>query len=478
MTLAVAAGCVPPLAAGPGARNEGAAGAGDPYFPLLGNGGYDVTHYDLALTYEPGTRHLTGTATLTARATQDLAAFHLDLLGMTVRSVTVDGAAARVERDGQELAVRPRTSVTRGADFRTTVRYAGRPRTVTDPDGSEEGWLPTADGAVALGQPTGSMAWFPGNHHPGDKAAYDIAVTVPEGLTAVSNGEPRGTRTADGRTTFRWHAAEPLASYAATVAVGRFEVTTGTLDADPLTETDGVKDGDGRRALSVHTAVDPREAKAARKTLARLPEVLTWAERSFGPYPFSSTGAIVERTGDAGYALETQTRPVYPGAPDLLLVVHELAHQWYGDSVTPRTWRDMWLNEGFATYAEWLWDEEHGGRTARSVFDALHRGDYYDEPGADAAVWAFPPAVPPDAARISQAPVYQRGAMVLQRVRDTIGDATFRRLLREWPAAHRHGTVDTAVFTAYVERFAPRHRRALRRVWADWLYGEGRPPRP
>ncbi|MFD8940315.1 M1 family metallopeptidase [Streptomyces sp. NPDC059578] len=481
LAITVLAGCTATgggLTAGSGGRGAGADGVGDPYFPLMGNGGYDVTHYDLALAYAPKARHLTGTATLTARATADLTAFNLDLLGLTVRSVTVDGASARVARDGQELTVRPRAALARGEEFRTTVRYAGRPRTITDPDGSEEGWLPTADGALALGQPTGSMAWFPGNHHPGDKAAYDIAVTVPEGLTAVSGGELRSTRTVDGRTTFDWHGAEPQASYTATVAIGRYRVGTSRIDADRLTEDDGIKATDGRRELSVYNAVDPQVAAAARKPLSRLPAIMAWAERTFGPYPFSTTGAIVDRDGDAGYALETQTRPVYPGAPDPVLIVHELAHQWYGDSVTPRTWRDMWLNEGFATYAEWLWDEEHGGRTAQSVFDALYRGDYYDEPGADAAVWAFPPAAPPSAADVSQAPVYQRGAMVLHQVRRTVGEGAFREVLRGWPTVHRYGTVDTAAFTAYVERVAPRHRGALRRVWATWLHGEGKPSRP
>ncbi|MFJ4771372.1 M1 family metallopeptidase [Streptomyces uncialis] len=460
-------------------RTVGADGVGDPYFPRMGNGGYDVTHYALTLDYDPGPRRLTGTATLTARAVRDLTAFNLDLLGLTVESVTVDGDRARTSHEGQELTVRPGTALKKGADFRTTVRYAGRPRTITDPDGSEEGWLPTADGALALGEPTGSMAWFPGNHHPSDKASYDISVTVPDGLTAVSNGEPRGHRTENGRTTFVWHSSEPLASYTATVAVGRYKVTTSQITADRLTESDGIKTTDGRRRLPVYTAVDPVEADASRKALARIPDIVAWGERSFGPYPFSSTGAIVDREGDAGYALETQTRPVYAGAPDTVLVVHELAHQWYGDSVTPKTWRDMWLNEGFATYAEWLWDEEHGGRTAQSVFAALYRGDYYDEPGANEAVWAFPPADPPGAAQVSDAPVYQRGAMVLHKIRRTVGDPAFREILRGWPTTYRHRNANTADFTSYVERTAaPEHHRALREVWTTWLHGKGKPPRP
>ncbi|MBT2415806.1 M1 family metallopeptidase [Streptomyces sp. ISL-12] len=438
----------------------GGSGVRDPYFPKAGNGGYDVTHYGLDLAYDPDDHHLTGTATVTARATADLSAFNLDLDGLRVGTVEVDGRDARFQRAGQELTVRPPEELDDGDTFRVTVRYDGEPETITDPDGSKEGWLRTADGALALGQPVGSMAWFPGNHHPSDKAAYDIAVTVPEGLRAVSNGEPAGERTADGRTTSTWRTSEPMASYLATVAVGEWRV-------------DRSRTADG---LPVFTAVDPTQAAASEDVLERIPEVLDWAGDLFGPYPFSSAGAIVDRPSDVTYALETQNRPVFPGAPGIVLLVHELAHQWYGDSVTPKTWRDMWLNEGFATYAEWLWQEDHGGDTAQETFDALYAGRYFAGTEANAAIWAFPPADPPDAARISGAPVYQRGAMVLHKIRQRAGDTAFRALLRGWAAEHRHGNADTGDFTAYVERRLP--DEDFTEVWEEWLHGDGKPDRP
>jgi aminopeptidase N len=450
--LVVVTAAVLGLAACGGAHGgPGGSGAGDPYFPKAGNTGYDVTHYDLDLSYQPDSHRLSGTATLTARATADLSAFDLDLQGMRVDDVTVDGRDARYQRAGQELTVRPADGLDEGDRFRVTVRYGGAPEAITDPDGSEEGWLRTADGALALGQPVGSMAWFPGNHHPGDKATYDIAVTVPKGLSAVSNGEPAGERTAAGRTTFAWRTTEPMASYLATVAIGDWR-------------TDRSRTDDG---LPVYTAVDPTQAAASEAVLKRIPEVVDWAEDLFGPYPFSSVGAIVDRPSDVGYALETQNRPVFPGAPGIVLLVHELAHQWYGDSVTPKTWRDMWLNEGFATYAEWLWQEDHGGDSAQEIFEATYGQD---------VVWAFPPADPPDAAHISAAPVYQRGAMVLHKIRQRAGDDAFRALLRGWAAAHRHGTADTDDFTAYVEQRLP--DQDFRAVWSDWLRGDGRPDRP
>ncbi|MGW5056332.1 M1 family metallopeptidase [Streptomyces sp. NPDC004096] len=438
----------------------GGSGLRDPYFPGMGNGGYDVGHYGLTLAYDPADRRLTGTAVVTARATKDLSAFDLDLKGLEVAAVAVDGRAARWSRSGQELTVRPSGGLDRGETFSTTVHYSGTPGTITDPDGSKEGWLRTADGALALGEPTGSMTWFPGDHHPSDKATYDIRITVPQGLEAVSNGELRSRTTKGGRTTYAWHTVQPMASYLAVLAIGRYEITRSTL----------------KNGLPVYVAVDPAEARTSREVLAKLPEIMEWAERVFGPYPFSSVGAVVDRPHDAGYALETQTRPVFPGAPDTEILVHELAHQWYGDSVTPKSWRDMWLNEGFATYAEWLWQEGHGGSTAQQTFDALYRGDYYDDPADDAAIWAFPPARPSGAAQISESPVYERGAMVLHKIRQTVGDDAFYGIVRGWAATHRHGNADTTDFTDYVEKTAPGND--FRALWRDWLYGQGKPERP
>ncbi|MEV2247545.1 M1 family metallopeptidase [Streptomyces sp. NPDC049970] len=456
MTLATALTALTACTAGRGAvvGTPGAAGVRDPYFPRLGNGGYDVTHYDLSIGTDAAAEQLSGTAVITARATQDLSAFNLDLAGLEVRSATVEGRPAAVNRAGRELTLRPDAAVAdrlrEGRTFRTVVRYAGPPRTVTDADGSEEGWLRNAHGAVALGEPTGSMAWFPGNHHPGDKASYDIRVTVPEGRSAVSNGELASRRTEGGRTTFHWRVREPMASYLATVAIGRYTVRRTVT----------------REGLPVVTAVDPGSAGASARVLARIPEMLAWGERRFGPYPFSSAGAIVGRPGDAEYALETQNRPFLPGPPDPVLLVHELAHQWFGDSVTPASWRDMWLNEGFATYAEWLWEEDHGGATVRESFDEAY---------ADRSNWAFPPSRPPGAADLSRPPVYGRGAMVVHRIREEMDDdEAFFALVRGWLGAHRHGNASTADFTAYAQKSAGVD---LTEVWDSWLDGGSRPVR-
>ncbi|MFJ9398936.1 M1 family metallopeptidase [Streptomyces californicus] len=431
----------------------GGAGLRDPYFPGLGNGGYDVTHYGLTLDVDPDAGHLRGTATITARATRHLSAFHLDLVGLRVESVDVEGRPAAVNRAGKELTIRPAAAVEdrlrEGRTFTTVVRYAGSPQPVTDADGTQEGWLPTDDGSVALGEPTGSMTWFPGNHHPSDKAAYDIEVTVPEPLTAVSNGELVSRRTVNGRTAFHWRTAEPMASYPATVAVGEF-----------TTRQSRTPDG-----IRLYTAVDPESEAESEEVLAEIPAVLAWAAERFGPYPFASAGAIVEREDDSAYALETQNRPFFPGPPDTALLVHELAHQWFGNSVTPKTWRDMWLNEGFATYAEWLWAADHDDVPVEESFAEAYEDD---------AHWAFPPAEPPSAADLSDPPVYGRGAMVVHRIRLTLDDdEAFFALVRGWTREHRHGNASTEDFTVYVEEETGEDLTGL---WDAWLYGGSRPP--
>lgn len=445
LLLGLVVGCGPGRG-GDAAGGPGADGVGDPYFPKLGNGGYDVRHYALTLDYAPAARRLKGTAAISARATRALTAFNLDLAGMTVESVTVDGVRAGVRRAGTELTVRPGRRLGAGDTFRTVVRYSGVPRRVTDADGSAEGWLGSGARAVALGEPAGSMVWFPGNHHPSDKAAYDIRITVPAGTEAVSNGELAGRRTSGGRTVFHWRAREPMASYLATLAVGPYDV----------------REVKGRPPL--YTAVDPAAGKEGAALLAALPGILRWEENLFGPFPFSSAGLIIGRRADAGYALETQNRPFLPGPTDTGTLVHEVAHQWFGDSVTPESWRDMWLNEGFATYAEWLWETEKEGVPVSENFTAAYE---------DADNWAFPPADPPGAADLSLPPVYGRGAMVLQRVREAVGDATFFRVLRGWARTYRHGNASTRDFTDYVERIAGRD---LDRIWDTWLRGKDRPP--
>lgn len=442
----------------------GASGLRDPYFPKAGNGGYQVDHYALDLDYDPADGQLHGTAVITARAEQELSSFNLDLSGLKVEGVTVQGAGARFNRTGNELTVRPAEDLEKGEVFVAEVDYSGKPKAIADPGGVEEGWITTGQGdsrgAVGVGQPVGSMTWFPGNHHPSDKASYDITLTVPKGYEAVSNGELRArTDLGDGRTEFAWRNTEPMASYLATAAIGKYRVTTGRTPS----------------GVALYTAVAPAEAAASAAPLARVPEMVEWGSGRFGPYPFGTAGSIVLPAGTLEYALETQTKPVYSGAPNEELVLHELAHQWFGNSVSPKSWKDMWLNEGFATYAEWLWAEDHGGLTAQQRFDAFVAGDKDVDEDADSGWDAFPPAAPPGPEVISEDPVYYGGAMVLQRIRQEVGDEKFFALLKGWAADHRHGNASTADFTAYAEE---KTGHDLKKVWDVWLYGKQPLPRP
>ncbi|MFL5999726.1 MAG: M1 family metallopeptidase [Streptomyces sp.] len=439
-------------AAGP-PSSTGSSGAGDPYFPLAGNGGYHVDHYDLTLGYDPGSGHLDGKAVLTARAGQRLSRFDLDFKGLTVTGLTVGHAKADFRRAGQELVVTPRRALRKGERFTITVTYRGKPRPVTDPDGSLDGWIPTDDGAFVAGEPQGAMTWFPANNHPKDKSSYDFTITVPKGRTAVANGVLLSQRTTHAKTTFRWRQSEPMAAYLATATVGKFKVQQFTT----------------KSGIRVYNAVDPREAAAAAPVLKKLPSVLEWESKLFGPYPFRAAGSIVDRAPNVGYALETQSRPVYDRVPDLSTLVHENAHQWFGDSVSLTSWKDIWLNEGFATYAEWLYAEQHGGDSAQKAFD-----DLYAKPASD-DLWEFPPGDPGSGANIFGTPVYARGAMTLHALRTSVGDRAFFLILRAWASGHRYGNGTTAQFQRLAERVSGKDLDSL---FHTWLYTAGKPNRP
>ena len=444
----------PPSSAPPPDFRPGAEGIGDPYFPTYGNGGYDVGGYDLKLRYDPKSGELRGSATVTATATQDLSSFNLDLAHLKASAVTVDGRAARVVADGNELVVTPAAGIRGGAAFTAVVEYAGRPQPLQNQSLGVGGWLRTADGGFALGQPESASTWFPVNDHPADKATFKLAMTVPEGVEALSNGVPLERTTDAGWTTWRWAENAPMASYLATVVIGQYRVSTGTHAGKPM-------------VIAIPESL-PADGPAAR-AMARTGEVADFLATQFGPYPFDAYGGIVLDDERVGYALETQSRPVYGSTffrtgPETSVVAHELAHQWFGDSVALERWQDIWLNEGFASYAEWLWEEHEGTATAEESFARRYASFDWSEPPGD-----------PGADGIFSLSVYQRGAMTVHALRKTIGDEKFFGLLKSWPAEQAGGNVTTEEFIAAAEKAAGRDLDAL---FQAWLSGTVQPPRP
>jgi aminopeptidase N len=443
----------------------GSSGMGDPFFPLAGNGGYDVSHYSLTLDYEPAVPMLEGTTVVEATATQNLRRFNLDLRSFyDVSSLTVDGRQARHRfQDGQELVIHPKSYLDAGEDFTVEVEYSGKPRPVKDPDKSIEGWIPTDDGAFVVNEPQGSPGWYPVNDNPRDKATYDFTVSVPEGHTVMANGELDGHTSTGDEETWRWSEDAPMAPYLATA-------TNGVFQTDFYATDSGMPMFDAVDPNTRLRTADPPNPALAFARLAPQEEIIDYFSDLYGAYPFTTGGGIVDWAPSVGYALESQTRANYHRIPGASTVVHEVAHQWFGNAVTLAVWPDIWLNEGFATWSEWIYAEDHGGPSAQETFDEL-----YSIPEGDPAfedLWYPAPAALHHPSELFHTPVYDRGAMTLQALREKVGDDTFFRILRAWYAENKYGNVTTADFIALAERESGRQ---LGEFFDAWLFEEGRP---
>jgi aminopeptidase N len=424
---------------------DAARGLDDPYYPELGGGSIDVEHYALALTVSGDGRRLDGTATLTVTPTEDLDSLSLDLLGLDVGSVDVDGAYAPFTRDGRELRIDPPEPLLGGAAVDVVVTYGGEPRPVDTPSLGPTGWLtvPDGGGSYVIGEPEGAATWFPANDHPTDKATFSFEITVPPGVEAVANG--RLVERTD--TVWRWAMDEPMATYLAQLAVGQFTLTS---EAGP-------------GGVEVRNAFADSVAGEVAAAFERQGEMLAFFGERFGPYPFDAYGALVVDV-PLGLALESQSFSLFGAVfMDEVVVAHELAHQWFGDAVSPATWRDIWLNEGFATYAQWLWLEHAGGPTVAESAAAAH---------AELGDTTIPPG-DPGAARLFDFAVYNRGAVTLHALGAEIGEDALGEVLRRWFDERRGGTGSTEQFVALAEEVSGRQLDALFRAW---LYQEEVPP--
>jgi aminopeptidase N len=425
-----------------------AAAAGlDSYFPAHGDATYDVRHYDLALEYKVDGNHLTARATVTAVALATVDRISLDLHRLTVTKVVVDGVrAGKYTHKAGRLVVHPRTALGRGQEFTVVVSYHGNPTPVPGIDG-EAGWEELHDGVIVAAQPHGAPSWFPCNDRPSNKASYRIEVATATAYHVVANGTLLGQHRGASRTTWVFDQAEPMATYLATVQIGRYEsrVLPGS-------------------AVPIQLLRPARLAARADAALARQAEMMEVFTGLFGPYPFAGYTVVVT-DDDLEIPLESQGLATF-GANfartdwhSERLVAHELAHQWFGNSLTLRAWRDIWLHEGFACYAEWLWSEQSGGppaaEHARTHWDRLANQPQdliLADPGPD---------------RMFDDRVYKRGALALHALRTALGDAAFFGMLRDWTSRNAYGAVTTGMFVDHAQEHAG---RPLGRLLDPWLF--------
>ena len=430
------------------------AGMGDSLYPLLGNEGYDVLHYDIDLDVDPATNTISALTTITARATQDMSAFNLDLSGLEVHDVTVDGVTAGFSRAGSELTVRPEAALAEGEEFSVSVGYSGSPEPIDDPGApfGPLGWL-SQDGVIyTLNQPSGAMTWFPSNNHPADKATFELRITVPDSATAAATGLLIDETTAGAHTTTTWRMDDLMATYLAAVYIGDFErIEHGRLRPDGPLLRDYIP-GDA----------PPEVAEA----LAVTADAVRFLEELLGPYPFDAYGTLVLPI-PIELALENQTLSVHGrDFLDPFIIAHEAAHQWLGNSVALEDWGDIWLNEGFATYLHLMFEAEHHGADFDAGMQQLH---------AQLPSFAGTPPKGITLEELFGPSVYLRGAMTLHALRLHAGDETFFAILRTHYERSAGDSTNTEEFLGIVDEFAGSEAVAL---VESWLYDEAVPDLP
>ncbi len=430
------------------------------YVPGHGDLGYAVRHYDLELDYKIPTNHLAGTATLTVRALKPLRELAVDLVGLHVGKVSVDGRQpARFAHRGARLVVRLREERPAGAELTLRITYSGKPRPAPGAHGAA-GWEELTDGVLVGSQPYGAPSWFPCNDRADDKASYRLTLTTATAYHVVGNGTLAGRRVKGGATTWTYDLPEPTSSYLVSVQIGRYTVT----DLGPVKAAG--------TTVGVQIVHPPRLKLGPGTAFARQGAMLTTFADLFGPYPFAGYRAVI--TDDPlEIPLEAQglssfgANHVVAGWENERLVAHELAHQWFGNSLTAAHWRDIWLHEGFACYSEWLWSQASGGPSADKHARAHH-----------ARLAKLPQDLvlaDPGPALMFDDRVYKRGALTLHVLRNLLGDKVFFSMLQAWTAARAHGLVDTDAFLAHAQSFtdAPVAERLEK-----WLHARKLPALP
>jgi aminopeptidase N len=441
----------------------GTEGMGDPYFPDLGNGGYDTRHYNLQIAWNDVTNEISGTVTIDADAVQDLSAFNLDFQGFTISSLEVDGEPATFERDGRELTITPAETLVSGSPFTVAVTYSGVPGEGV-PDyyaNFAHGWTRYENGVFVASEPNGASYWFPTNDHPLDKATYTFAITVPKEFIVAANGLLQGVDEGQDTTTYHWESSHPMASYLATVNIADFVVQT----------------SEGLDGLPIRNYFPTTLSDDASAAFNRVPDMIAFYEEIFGDYPFEAYGAVVADV-DLSFALETQTislfgKQVVVGAGGAeTTIAHELAHQWFGNSVSVANWKYIWLNEGFATYASFLWQEHIAGQ---ETFERIMVSVYNGLVDPDNFAGRFVPPGNPPPNQLFNGGVYQRGAWTLHALRLRVGDEAFFEIMRAYYQRYQYANATTADFIAVAELVSGQD---LSDLFNSWLYDEVVPDVP
>ena len=427
----------------------------DPYVPERGDGRYTVTHYDLDLDYKVSTNRLGGRAMLDVTVLDPTDRLDVDLVGLRVSKVSVGGRAAQWSHRADRVIVRLPRTFEPGEATRVGITYAGAPSAARSRWGSI-GWEELDDGVLVAAQPSGAATWFPCNDHPSDKATYRITIDCDSPYEVVATGTLTGTRVRGSRTRRAFEQRQPMASYLAAVHIGQYQRFE--LASQPVRQE----------------VVLPRGLEqAVRADLARQPHMIEVFEELFGPYPYDAYTVVVT-PDELEIPLEAQGMATF--GPNWLrgrgeeerLVAHELAHQWFGNSLTIAAWRDIWLNEGFACYAEWLWDEAGGGRTAEVA--ARHHWARLERLDQDVVI------ADPGPDLMFDDRIYKRGALTLHALRTALGDRDFFDLVREWVSTNAHGSVTTAAFSDLVAvRLGAGPAESLLDAW---LWQDELPPFP
>jgi len=449
------------------AQDVGDPGIGDRFYPWLGNSGYDVEHYLIDLDVSDDLGAIDGFVEIQATATQDLSSFYLDFVGLTVDSIEVDGVTADYERTDAEMEVTPATPIAQDGAFTVRIAYHGVPGEdeAGQSLGFNNGWVKYDSGVLVASEPDGARSWFPCNDHPLDKATFSFKISVPAGYEVAANGEFTAEYLENDLMTYEWEMTDPMTTYLATVNIQDFEVRTDTSES----------------GIFIRNYFPAELADDGEKTFARQGEMIDFFETVFGDYPFDMYGVVVANT-ELNFALETQTMTLFGrgvigskswgNSTSESVIAHELAHQWFGNSVSLMTWRDLWLNEGFATYAQILWDEHSGGAAAaKRTIQFYYTSLKLSAPPSDMAA----PADPPRLALFNQV-VYVRGALTLHALRSQVGDEAFFTILREWTTRYAHSNATTQNLIDLAVEISG--DEGVRELMDAWLYQDALPALP